>query len=407
MKTIAVITEFNPFHNGHAYFLREARARSLADTVVAVMSGDFVQRGEPAIFDKYVRTKAALLCGADLVFELPVRFSAANAGAFAAGAVSMINAFCAVDELWFGSESGDAALFAALSEVLCTESEGFRRVLSEELTSGRPYPEARANAVLKEYRDQFPAGEEEVRKLLSEPNNILGLEYCIALRRLGSRIVPKTLKRAGCGHDESGLSGPFVSAKALRELILSEGIGAAKPYVPAAAFELYLAYCKDGCALAADDLSLPLRYKLLSCSAEELAEFSGVSPDLAARIANCQNEFRSFSQFADLIKTRNITRTHANRALLHILLDIRSSGGKSGEEPEGPEALTSPRRARLLGMGNRGSFLSAAKENGNLIIDSRSGELFSSNLYEAVKAHKSGSAFTHELERKLIRVISS
>ena len=136
MKTAAVIAEFNPLHNGHAYFLREVRERSAADSIAVIMSGDFVQRGEPALLDKYARAEAALLCGADLVLELPVRYACANAGEFAFGAVQILDALGSVDELWFGSEYGGTAPFERAAGALVSESDSFKEYLSEGLKKG-------------------------------------------------------------------------------------------------------------------------------------------------------------------------------------------------------------------------------------------------------------------------------
>ena len=412
MKTIAVITEFNPLHNGHYYFLSAIRAESEADCVIAVMSGDFVQRGEPAVFDKYVRTKAALRCGADLVLELPVRFSSANAGDFALGAVSMIDMLGCVDELWFGSESGDIAPFIELAGLLYEEQDLFKESLQAGLRSGLSYPEARAGAIAVLYGSMSAENGSsgislpEMNGLLASPNSILGLEYCIALKKLGSGIVPKTIKRTGSGHDAPLSYGSCPSASAVRELIFSNGTDALSGFVPDHVTGLYKEYCKNSSPIRADDFSLLLKYKLMSCSTKELCMFDGVSKDLAERILNNLNAFRSFSQFADLIKTRNITRTHANRALLHILLEIYDKGTFH-------LSYFTPPSCRILGMGSCKELLGIIKKNGKTALCSRSSEikesyskedLFASNLYESVKAEKSSSPFIHEFNRKLIRV---
>lgn len=405
MKTAAVIAEFNPFHNGHAYLLQKVREYSGADHIASVMSGDFVQRGEPAVFDKYVRTKAALKGGADIVLELPVRYATSNAGGFALGAVSILNGLGCIDELWFGSEAGVIEPFERLSELISEEPDEFRLALKEELKKGKTYPEARSHAI-KMMTDSDPA----TASLLSSsgPNNNLGLEYCVALRKTKSRIIPKTISRTGCGHNDTVPSGSFLSASAIREMLLKgpEGIEAAAAFIPDPALKLYRDCYKKGALPEADDLSLLLKYRIMSCSCDELCGYQDVSADLARRIKQNENSFCSFTRFADLIKTRNLTRTHVNRALLHIILGLK----KDGQSPLSP----SPAFARLLGFRNKSKpFFSAVKESGNISLCSRAVDMkdaffeedvFASNLYESVAALKSGSPFINEYERKLIRM---
>ena len=391
MKTAAVIAEFNPFHRGHAYLLEQIRIRSRADHIIVLMSGDYVQRGEPAVFDKYERTEAALSGEADLVLELPLRYACANAGDFASGAAELLSRLGAVDELWFGSESGEIGLFRELAEVLSRETKEFREALAGGLKNGLPYPKARAEAILKT-ADLSPLdlSAEELRLFLEAPNNILGLEYCIALHRQDSPIVPMTVKRIGSGHHSTDPSGDYPSASALREQIRNSASSCPDPDTGMT-------------PVFADDFSLPLKYRLMSADETELASFAGVSADLAGRIRNHLNKFRSFTQFADLLKTRNLTRTHVNRALLHILLNIR-------KEKERPELKT----LHLLGMRDCGSLLRVIKEKGNISLCSSSSELkdpsyaadlFASGLYETVRSMKSRTPFVHDFERRLIHII--
>jgi len=421
MKTAAVIAEFNPFHNGHAFFLNEVRERSQADALVVIMSGDFVQRGEPAVFDKYVRAEAALMCGADLVLELPVRYACADAGGFAGGAVRLLDALGAVDELWFGSESGDIRTFENIAAALSSESDFFKRRLSEGLKEGMPYPKARALAVADSpaHESEFFEGDrKDILSFLESPNNILGIEYCIALKKLSSAIRPLTVKRVGSGHNDEKISGAHASASAIRKLISDGHFADAMPLMPGNAFELFSRYLKDSGPVFADDFSMMLKYKLMSCGIPELTSFSGVSEDLTLRIRNELNAFRSFSQFADLIKARSMTRTHVNRALLRILLDIRRGGRPdAGGCPVNSIASGCPAGsdtagfAHILAMGNCGKLLSKIKEKGSISLCSTPSvikdgsydeDLFASNLYESVRAFKSGTPFVHEFKRRLI-----
>ena len=193
MKAAGIITELNPFHSGHAHLIREARRLSGADFVVTVMSGDFVQRGEPAVFDKYTRTRQALEGGADLVFELPVRFCLSSAGDFALGGILALSSLGFVNDLYFGSECGELEPLMQTAEILYQESSeghtGYSLALQSALKHGLSYPAARAHAM-----SQVTS---VAREILEEPNNILGIEYCHALLKLNSSIVPHTIPREG------------------------------------------------------------------------------------------------------------------------------------------------------------------------------------------------------------------
>lgn len=215
MRTAAVIAEYNPFHNGHAYMLQEVRRLSGADFLLVVMSGDFVQRGTPAVFDKYTRTEMALAGGADLVLELPLAASCGSAPRFAEGAVRLLDSLGVVDELWFGSECGSMRYFHMLSGILSEEPEEYRALLRTNLASGMSFPKARAGALRGFLPDSCP--EAELSEMISSPNNILGLEYCVALTKLHSKIRPCTIRRRGAGyHDTDAGSGEeFPSASAV------------------------------------------------------------------------------------------------------------------------------------------------------------------------------------------------
>ena len=218
MKTVGIITEYNPFHNGHRYQIRKARELTGADFVVTAMSGDFVQRGEPALFDKYTRTAMALEGGADLVLELPVRFATSSAEDFAACGVALLDRLGVVDHLCFGSELGRLDVLEQTADILVAEPDGFREELRKCLAAGYSYPRAREMALMK----VMEAGERRSDdNMLSSPNNILGIEYLKALKRRDSRIQPLTIRRKGQGYHETALpeesKAQFPSASALRK----------------------------------------------------------------------------------------------------------------------------------------------------------------------------------------------
>ena len=217
MKVVGIITEYNPFHNGHAYQIQEIKKRTGADYVVVAMSGDFVQRGTPAIIDKYARTQMALSCGVNLVIELPTLWATASAEYFAMAGVTLFEKMGCVDILCFGAETDDLPLLSVLAEIIAEEPDGYRELLSVYLKEGLAFPVARGKALcsyLKEQEKSASATQEfssknvvlnldAVSSILSEPNNILAIEYLKALKRRNSSIQPYLLKREGAGYHDT------------------------------------------------------------------------------------------------------------------------------------------------------------------------------------------------------------
>ena len=318
MKVTAIISEYNPFHKGHLYHIETAKKETKADFVIAIMSGNFVQRGTPAIFDKYTRAEAALRSGVDLVLELPAMYATASAEYFALGGVALANTLGIVDYLSFGSEYGQADKFMEAASLLLHEPEEMKQPLKEALKEGLSYPAARAYAVKKSHP--------ELAELLETPNNILGIEYCKALLKLQSSIVPHTIKRQGQDYHSDSTEAGFASATGIRKLLEEQKESSRQllqAQLPPASYDLLDNYWGTS-PLTEDDLSMLLRYKLITENRAHLTEYFGVNRDLSNRIYKHLNEFESFSSFAELLKTKNITRTAINRALLHILLDIRA-----------------------------------------------------------------------------------
>lgn len=329
MKTVGIITEYNPFHNGHAYHIARGRELTGADYCIAVMSGNFVQRGEPAVIDKFTRAEMALAGGADLVIELPVFYAAASAEYFAAGAVALLDQLGVVDALCFGSEAGDLPRLSGIADILAEEPPVFRQRLKELLGQGRGFPEARQQALeecLSAAPDQnLPAA--DVRAILAEPNNILAIEYLKALKRLNSRIEPVTISRAGGGYHQIEQDQLFSSATHIRRVLAAPPLSAAlAEQVPAAVYALLQSSYEKSCPVLSGDFSLLLHYRLLQFrTAAELTAFLDVSADLADRIWRCIPAYQNLEQFTRLIGSRQLTTGRIRRCLLHILLDITTA----------------------------------------------------------------------------------
>ena len=328
MKTAGIIAEYNPFHKGHEYQFKRIREDFGADWIIAAISGDFVQRGEPAVFDKYTRTSMALSCGADLVVELPVSFATGSAEDFASCGVSLFDHLGIIDLLCFGSEAGDLESLNKIAELLANEPENYKLALKASLKKGLSFPAARENA-LKEtlsLPDTSP---------LSTPNNILGVEYLKALKKRKSSIKPVTIKRFGQGYHDTEIpeGQSFASASFLRKYLrdhletfsenelLDSGLASQIP-VPA------LKALSQENALKGpvfpEDLTLPLQYRLLQAKAcqEDLCQYADMSPELADRLSPFILSPTDFSRRIEQLKTKQYTYTRISRALLHLILGI-------------------------------------------------------------------------------------
>ena len=313
-KVVGIITEYNPFHAGHQYMIEQIRAEYRADYIVAAMSGDFVQRGEPAIFDKYERARDALLHGVDLVVQIPVMFSTSSAEDFAAGGVAVLRSLGFVDQLVFGSESADLAKLRQMAALeLSTGSSAhakFNAVVRDGVASGMSYPKARAEAmklVLSgDDEEAFETMLENTSSFELQSNDVLGLEYIKAVKRQGVCFEIACIRRK--------LSLP--SAHSIRDALLQGDIHA------------------DGHAGYAtlDMLSDMLSYRLLqlvyldSAVPEEhsvLCDYLDVSREIADALRKQARERMSFRERIAAVKSRNYTYSRISRALLHILLDIQ------------------------------------------------------------------------------------
>lgn len=319
MKTVGIIAEYNPFHNGHAYHIQKAKELTGANYCVVVMSGDFVQRGAPALTDKYLRAECALINGADLVLELPVCYALSSAETFAKGAVSLLDRLGIVNTLCFGSECGDVDLLMSFAKELLHETPVFKKTLDRELRIGHTYPQAR-NTALEASAPHLTA----YTNILTSPNNILGIEYCKALLSGDSEITPCTVKRIGSSYHDNSLENTFCSAMAIRESLRHTGAsdGLAKQ-IPAASLKLMEAAYLKSYPVFPDDLSLLLHYSLLSKESAGFTDYPDIDKELSDRILKFLPKYRDFRSFCDQLKSKNRTYARISRSLLHILLNIR------------------------------------------------------------------------------------
>ncbi len=309
-RIAAIISEFNPLHLGHKYLMDFARGNLKADILIIIMSGCFTQRGIPAIMDKYDRAKAAIACGADLCAELPVVASTSSAENFGKTGVALAYSLGATD-IVFGAEDADAKMFSDIAELLSDESDDFKEELKESQKNGLSYPLSMKRALEKTDTDA---------SLLDSPNNMLGLMYIKACK--DKKISFHAVKRTGKGHafkliDPFG----FSSSLSIRTALKENNIASALSQLPFESAALLEEKFDKRELIFEDEISSLLHLKLFSY--DDFTVFSDISEDLSNRILSKRSEYFSFSSFAKLIKTKNVTLSRVSRCLIHILLDIK------------------------------------------------------------------------------------
>lgn len=425
MKIVGLITEYNPFHAGHLYHMQRARELTGADYCVVLMSGSFVQRGEPAIFDKYRRTKAALLAGADLVLEMPAAFSTASAHEFATYGVALLSAI-GVDAVVFGSECGQIETLKQAAYALNHESAEFRERLQKGLKAGLTYPQARAKALeetqadgtsvenVEDFHANTDVSESHIwSSVLNSPNNILGIEYLRAAEALHSPMEFYTISREGSGYHEDTLSeAKFPSASAIRGIVrnsLSKDkdlLDILASHLPAVTHPAYT----GAVPVFVDDFSELLNAAVLQMQAT--FSIADLSPELAARLAKPPYCPLSFEERIQALKTRQLTYTRVSRALLHLALDMHEEDISRWKD-EGYALY-----ARILGFRRQSSpLLSCLHKKSSIPLITKMAdaaqnlspsalalleqEVYASHLYQTVRM-KRGGVFQNEYTEGLV-----
>lgn len=446
MKIIGIIAEYNPFHNGHAYQINEIKKRTGADYVVIALSGDFVQRGTPAIIDKYARTKMALCSGADLILELPALWATASAEDFAMAGVTLFDKMGCVDTLCFGAETDNLPLLSTLAEILADEPAKYQSLLSAYLKEGLVFPAARAKALCELLND------EGISSILNEPNNILALEYLKALKRRNSSIQPYLLKREGASYHDTEIaadtSAPAASATAIREVLsnadidsdfqpdsslaLPENVSFLQNHtckiskilnqsMPDTATDILLDYLHSRPLIQSDDFSSILGYQLLNVSKEILALVGGCNTDIANRLFKNRTQFSSFETFCELNKSKDTTYARISRILLHLILGI------SHEDYQRARDFDYIPYLRILGFRmDASALLKILKASANVPLISKLAnassllsedalwllekDIFAADLYEQLcsvelyEAHKKKTTSQSEYTREIVRI---
>ena len=312
MSIVGIIAEYNPFHNGHQYHLKAAKELSGAEHAIVVMSGDFVQRGEPAMFDKHIRAKWALENGADMVLLMPTAFSLASAQAFASGGVGILHGTGIVDHIAFGSESGSTSALQEAAKMASDESDELKQLIRTNLDCGLSYPDARARAW------QQHMGEST---LLASPNDILGIEYLRALNALSSAIQPVAIPRTGPAHDSAELADGFASASAIRSGLLSGTYSAG--LVPDGVHgDIMTQAASAGALRTPQNLSRETVYALRRMTKEQLASLPDVSEGLENLLYSACRQQGDIESVLAQVKSRRYTMARLKRICMCALLGL-------------------------------------------------------------------------------------
>lgn len=403
MKACGIVAEYNPLHTGHVYQMNKARQISQADCIIVVMSGNFVQRGEPAVIDKYARTRAALKAGADIVIELPVYYALSSAENFARGAVLTLNEMKAAS-ICFGAETDNADRLAKISHAIISESPEYKAILNKALAKGLSYPAARQTALL----EYLP----ECKDIISGSNNILAIEYIKTILGNNLNMTYYPVLREGAGYNDDTDNAEFASAFGIRKMLMSDEHDRLKTYLTPVMYE-EISNSKN-CPLFPDDFSNIFNHKMLflkqQCNinhtdfAEKLAEYEDITAELANRFAAAFTGRDNIAEFAMKVKSKNIVYSRICRCIMHIILEIRKSMS---------DFYNNIPYIRLLGFNKTGQlYLGSIKKELDVPFITKAADyknelsfdLACSDIYTQAIYEKYGYVMKNELQQNIIRI---
>lgn len=330
MKTVGIIAEFNPFHNGHSYLINQAKIKTGADHAVILMSGNYVQRGAPAFIDKFTRTGIALSNGADLVIELPFVYSISSAAYFATAAVKMLDKLNIIDFLCFGSETDNFNLLNQISDIIVNEDEGYSSTLQSYLKNGFSFARSRENAILKCLSlNGVMSSAEEISHILTSPNSILAIEYLNALKRFDSPMKPFIIKRSDKGYHSSDIANGYASSSAIRDLYFKKSVynfnnirETLSMIVPLNSVPILEEKYKVTYPIVRNDFSEIIGNSLINDKYGniDLNVLFDSTPDLINRIRNFSSEFKDIDNFLSKCNSPTFTSGRIARILFYSMV---------------------------------------------------------------------------------------
>ena len=380
MNCTGIIVEYNPLHNGHLFHINETKKILKSSNIIAVMSGSFVQRGEPAVLNKWARTSMALQSGVDLVIELPVIYSLSSAEGFAQGAVSILNSLGIVDNICFGSEEGSIDQIKLAAQILACEPLYYKKQLKENLKSGISYPKAvelsLTNYIIdKNYKN---VNCNIIGNIFSNSNNILSVEYMKAIIRLSSKIEPFTIKRKDSNYNDTKIHGEISSATAIRNNM--DNIELIKQSIPEYSYKIILDEMHHGkCPVNISNFSDMILYKLRCLKLSDIEGIADVSEGLEYKIKRASEDARSVIEMINIIKSKRYPVSRIKRILMNCLLDFDKNVQEQSKEPAG--------YIRILGFNENGrKMLKEIKEKCSLPVITNPSPDDMDILYNDIKA---------------------
>lgn len=353
-NVLGIVAEYNPLHNGHVYHIQNAKERAKAEYVVLIMTGNFTQRGNTSIVDKWEKTRMALKNGVDLVIELPAIYSISSAENFADGAIKILNELRFISHISFGMEEEDITLINNIASVMTNEPKEYKNYLKEALKEGDSYPKAREKALLKYLNDS------KYENVLNGSNNILAIEYLKSLKRQKSNIIPIGIKREKVFYNSNKIIDEFASSTGIRNLLLSKQIEEVIKVVPVSTFNILYENIKDGTfTFDLKDLSKPIIYKFRNMTKQEIRELPDVSEGLENLIKESVEKTNNLVELINLIKNKRYTQTRIQRILLYGLLGITKKDMEMSKK-------TAP-YIRVLGCNRQGKRLLSEIDRDKLI----------------------------------------
>ncbi|MFX0549107.1 nucleotidyltransferase [Hathewaya histolytica] len=344
MNISAIIAEYNPFHKGHLYHIKKTKELTNCDAIICVMSGNFVQRGMPAILDKWCRTEVALKNGIDLVIELPLVYSLSSAEFFSFGSISLLNSLNVVNSLSFGSETEDIEILKPIAKLLVEEPYLYKKALDYHLQKGLSFPKARSEAI-KNYLQDNNTNIYNIDEILNSSNNILGIEYLKSLIRINSNISPFSVKRIGESYNSESL-GDITSATGIRKYIFSNSpLEDLKDKVPIDTYNSLINYGTENFPNINDSLYY-LKYKLLSMK-DEFSKIPDIKEGLENKIINSILKNNNFNDALMDIKSKRYTLTRINRILMQLFIGFEQYNIEYMRKSHTPYA-------RVLGFTSKG-----------------------------------------------------
>lgn len=357
-KVLGIVAEYNPFHNGHLYHLEKSKQDTNSNYTVAIMSGNFTQRGSTSLVDKWSKAEAAINSGIDLVLELPVLYATSSAENFAEGAIKILNSLNVVDYISFGAETDDIEVLDKCADVLFHEPKKYKTLLTHELSKGVSFPKARENALMM-YLNNI----RKFANVLSSPNNILAIEYLKAMKKLKSNLQPYSIQRYEVGYNDLTYTKNTASSTAIRNMIKNDGFTALSGLMPSSSYAILMKNIK--CGHIIPDISVfekQIIYALRKMTTSEIADLPDVSEGLEFAIKNAANSCNTFAEFMNIIKSKRYTSTRIQRILVYALLGITKKDIALSKRVQP--------YVRVLGLNKRGKFLISeiAKANPKLEI---------------------------------------